>query len=178
MSRCGSRAPAGSRAVEPAAASGGGHPPRPPIPIVPFDAGAPTWLEGCLGAGAPAVEREVRAERPGPEPPLEVVDVAAAVDAGRDAAAAAAAEGVTVLIGTGGASERGDRVTEALAAAEHGPLGTLRRHGDAEIAFLCGLALGAGEHGLAYVADGSAARAGAAVAIALEPDLRPRVRNA
>ena len=177
MSRCGSRAPAGSRAVEPAAASGGGHPPRPPIPIVPFDAGAPTWLEGCLGAGAPAVERKVRAERPGPEPPLEVVDVDAAVDAGRDAAAAAAAAGVTVLIGTGGASERGDRVTEALAAAEHGPLGTLRRHGDAEIAFLCGLALGAGEHGLAYVADGPAARAGAAVAIALEPELRPRVRS-
>jgi hypothetical protein len=154
------------------------HPPRPPIPIVPFDAGAPTWLEGCLGAGVRVVEREVRAERPGPEPPLEVVDVAAAVDAGRDAAAQAAREGVTVLVGTGGSPDRGERLIEALAAAEHGPLGTLRRYGDAEIALLCGLALGAGEHGLAYVADGFAARAGAAVAIALEPDLRPRVREA
>jgi nicotinate-nucleotide--dimethylbenzimidazole phosphoribosyltransferase len=124
------------------------------------------------------VEREVRAERPPPEPPLEVVDVAAAVDAGRTAAAMAADEGVTVLVGSGGSPEHGKRLTEALAAAEHGPLGTLRRHGDGEIAFLCGLALGAGEHGLAYVADGSAAWAGAAVAIALEPDLRPRVRVA
>jgi hypothetical protein len=158
--------------------SSGRHPPRPPIPIAPFDAGAPTWLEGCLGADARIVERELRADRAGPEPPLEVVDVAAAVDAGRDAAATAAREGGTVLVGTGGSPERGERVTEALAAARHGPLGTLRRHGDAEIAFLCGLALGAGERGLAYVADGSAARAGAAVAIALEPDLRPRVREA
>ena len=89
----------------------------------------------------------------------------------------AADESVTVFVGSGGSPERGKRVTEALAAAEHGPLGTLRRQGDGEIAFLCGLALGAGEHGLAYVADGSAARAGAAVAIALEPDLRPRVRE-
>ena len=153
------------------------HPPRPPIPIAPFDAGAPSWLEGCLGAGGPVVEREVRARRPGPEPPLEIADVAGAVDAGRAAAAMAADEGVTVLVGSGGSPERGKRVTEALAAAEHGPLGTLRRQGDGEIAFLCGLALGAGEHGLAYVADGSAARAGAAVAIALEPDLRPRVRE-
>jgi nicotinate-nucleotide--dimethylbenzimidazole phosphoribosyltransferase len=85
---------------------------------------------------------------------------------------------VTVLVGSGGSRERGAQLAEALAAAEHGPLGTLRRHGDANIAFLCGLALGAGEHGLAYVAHGSAARAGAAVAIALEPDLRPRVRQA
>jgi len=154
------------------------HPPRPPIPIAPFDAGAPSWLEGCLRAGAPVVEREVRAARPGPEPPLEVVDVAAAVDAGRATAATAADEGVTVLVGSGGSPERGELVIEALATAEHGPLGTMRRHGDAEIAFLCGLALGAGEHGLAYVAEGSAARAGAAVAIALEPDLRPRVRQA
>ena len=63
--------------------------------------------------------------------------------------------------------------------AEHveaGPLGILRRQGNAETALLCGLALGAGEQGLAYVADGAAAFAGAAVAIALEPDLRPRVR--
>jgi NaMN:DMB phosphoribosyltransferase len=145
---------------------------------VPFDVGAASWLDGCLGAGAPVVEREVHAERPGGEPPLEVVDVAAAVDAGRDAAAAAAREGVTVLVGSGGSSDRGERLTDALAVAEHGPLGTLRRYGDAEFAFLCGLALGAGEHGLAYVADGPAARAGAAVAIALEPDLRPRVRKA
>jgi nicotinate-nucleotide--dimethylbenzimidazole phosphoribosyltransferase len=40
---------------------------------------------------------------------------------------------------------------------------------------LCGLALGAGEHGLAYVCDGLIATAAAAVAAGIEPDLRPRL---
>jgi hypothetical protein len=161
-----------------------GHPPRPPIPIQPFDpaAAAPgagelaTWLAGCLGPQPRVIERVVVAHRAGPEAPLPVGEVAAAVDAGRDAAAAAAGDGVTVLVGTGGAEEPAARVTTALSTLEAGPLGILRRQGDTETALLCGLALGAGEHGLAYVADGAAAFAGAAVAIALEPDLRPRVR--
>ena len=58
----------------------------------------------------------------------------------------------------------------------HGPLGALRRHGDGAIAVLCGLALGAGEHGLGFVADDAAAAAGAAVAAGVEPDLLPRLR--
>ena len=163
----------------------GGHPPRPPIPIRPFDpdAAAPgaselaAWLAGCLGPEPRVVERVVAAERPSADDePMPVGEVAAAVDAGREAAAKAAGDGVTVLVGTGGATEPAARVTSALSTLEAGPLGILRRQGDAETALLCGLALGAGEHGLAYVADGDAAFAGAAVAIALEPDLRPRVR--
>lgn len=56
-----------------------------------------------------------------------------------------------------------------------GPLGALRRVGGGELAVLCGLALGAGEHGLGYVCDGVIATAGAAVAAALEPELLPRL---
>lgn len=56
-----------------------------------------------------------------------------------------------------------------------GPLGALRRLGGGDLAVLCGLALGAGEHGLAYVCDGSIATAAAALAVAVEPDLRPRL---
>jgi nicotinate-nucleotide--dimethylbenzimidazole phosphoribosyltransferase len=64
----------------------------------------------------------------------------------------------------------------ALHAPEiRGPLGALRRLGGGDIAVLCGLALGAGEHGLAYVCDGLIATAGAAVAAAVEPALRPRL---
>jgi len=166
------------------AGASGGHPRRPPIPIRPFDDDAAAdrtdelaaWLAGCLGPEPRVVERVVVAQRPSAASPLPVDEVAAAVDAGRDAAGSAADAGVTVLVGTGGAEEPGTRVTHALSTLEAGPLGILRRQGDAETAVLCGLALGAGEHGLAYVADGAAAFAGAAVAIALEPDLRPRVR--
>lgn len=56
-----------------------------------------------------------------------------------------------------------------------GPLSALRRVGGGEIAVLCGLALGAGEHGLGFVCDGVIATAGAAVAAALEPALLPRL---
>ena len=56
-----------------------------------------------------------------------------------------------------------------------GPLGALRRLGGGEIAVLCGLALGAGEQGLAYVCDGLVATAAAAVAVGVEPALRPRL---
>ncbi len=56
-----------------------------------------------------------------------------------------------------------------------GPLSALRRLGGGEIAVLCGLALGAGEQGLAYVCDGLIATAAAALAVAIEPGLRPRL---
>jgi nicotinate-nucleotide--dimethylbenzimidazole phosphoribosyltransferase len=56
-----------------------------------------------------------------------------------------------------------------------GPPAALRRLGGGELAVLCGLALGAGEHGLGYVCDGVIATAAAAVAVAWQPALRPRL---
>ena len=135
---------------------------------------------------------------------LEVGEVAAAVDAGRALAARAAADGITVLAGDAGGREASvpaicvagaltgapparlaapdSAVGEAVAAAldrqaeqARGPLGVLRRLGDAGLAVLTGLAVGAGETGLAYVCDGLVATAGAAVAVAVEPGLRPRL---
>ncbi len=145
-------------------------------------------------------------------PALTTGAVAAAVDAGRDLAAAAAADGVTVLVGgemgianttpatcltawltgappsalvgpgTGlddaGLERKRGVVEEALALhgpGLRGPLSALRRLGGGEIAVLCGLALGAGEQGIAYVCDGVIATAAAAVAAAVEPSLRPRL---
>jgi nicotinate-nucleotide--dimethylbenzimidazole phosphoribosyltransferase len=122
--------------------------------------------------------------------------VAGAVDAGRDLAAAAARDGATVLlagaIGTGTPVAAtclaallagleppgGDEVAEELALhrpVARGPLGGLRRLGTGSIAVVCGLALGAGEHGLGLICDGLAATAGAAVAAAIEPGVRPRL---
>jgi NaMN:DMB phosphoribosyltransferase len=67
-------------------------------------------------------------------------------------------------------------LAEGLAAhGDNGPLGALRRLGDAPIAVLCGIALGAGERGLGCVCHGPAAVAGAAVAAGIEPDLRERL---
>src|SRR6185312_2217493 len=108
--------------------------------------------------------------------------VALAVDAGREVARAAAAGGVTVLIARapagrddGAARALADNLTGATEPVVNGALGALRRLGDATTAFLCGVALGAGEHGLGCVCDGLAALAGAAVAAGIEPDLRPRL---
>jgi nicotinate-nucleotide--dimethylbenzimidazole phosphoribosyltransferase len=141
---------------------------------------------------------------PRTEPALSVAEVALAVDAGRELAAGAAADGVTVLAGaaaggglvaatclaaalTGrGLDELADarirdaceRALERHPDAAEGPLHALRRLGAGDIAVLCGLALGAGEHGLGYVADGLGATAGAVVAASIEPDLRPRLRAA
>ena len=67
------------------------------------------------------------------------------------------------------------RALELARRAARGPLHALRRLGGGEIAVLCGLALGAGEHGLGYVCDGLIATAAAAVAAGIEPDLRPRL---
>ncbi len=145
-------------------------------------------------------------------PALEVGEVAAAVDAGREAAVEAAAAGVTVLIGgemgignstpaaclaawltgrparevvgpgTGldaaGVARKVAVVERALALHGpqiRGPLGALRRLGGGDIAVLCGLALGAGEQGLAYVCDGLIATAAAGLAVAVEPGLAPRL---
>lgn len=145
-------------------------------------------------------------------PALTSAEVAACVDCGRDLAAAAARDGVTVLVGgemgignttpatclaaaltgrdgaalvgpgTGldadGIARKRAVVLRALhlhAQAAHGPLGWLRRVGGGEIAVLCGVALGAGEHGLAYVCDGVIATAAAAVAVAVAPELGPRL---
>ena len=55
------------------------------------------------------------------------------------------------------------------------PLDILGRLGGGEIAVLAGLALGAGEHGLGYVTDGVIATAAAAVAVAHQPQLKPRL---
>jgi nicotinate-nucleotide--dimethylbenzimidazole phosphoribosyltransferase len=145
-------------------------------------------------------------------PALSVGAVATAVDAGRDLAAEAARDGITVLVGgdmgignttpatclaawltgrsgseltgpgTGldGAGLARKRAVIERALALHGPeirgpLGALRRLGGGEIAVLCGLALGAGEQGLAYVCDGLIATAAAAIAAAIEPGLAPRL---
>jgi nicotinate-nucleotide--dimethylbenzimidazole phosphoribosyltransferase len=131
----------------------------------------------------------------GDEPAMTVGEVALAVDTGREAAARAAGDGVTVLaggsLGSGGAVAAG-AVAAALtggraspgaperALAVHGPridgpLGALRRLGAGDVALLCGVALGAGEHGLGFVCDGIVATAGAAVAAGIEPSLRPRL---
>ena len=56
-----------------------------------------------------------------------------------------------------------------------GPVEALRRLGGGEIAVLAGLALGAGEHGLALVCDGVISTAAIAVAVRMEPALRPRL---
>lgn len=146
------------------------------------------------------------------EPALSTEEVAHAVDAGRELAGRAAADGVTVLaggemgianttpatclaawltgrdagelagVGTGldsaGLEHKRDVVRRALdlhGDQASGPLGALRRLGGGEIAVLCGLALGAGEHGLGYVCDGVIATAAAAVSVAIEPDLLPRL---
>ncbi|MGZ6709840.1 MAG: nicotinate-nucleotide--dimethylbenzimidazole phosphoribosyltransferase [Solirubrobacteraceae bacterium] len=160
-------------------------PRRPPIPIRPLDAEAmaaaraagaselAVWLAGAAG---PQVRVRIVAVAPRPwtQDPPEVPEVAAAVDEGRAGVLEAAA---TVLVVTGGDADAAARLTAALAAGPDRPLRALRRAGTHDLALLCGLALGAGEHGLAFVADGRAVTAAAQLAIALEPDLGPRVRT-
>jgi nicotinate-nucleotide--dimethylbenzimidazole phosphoribosyltransferase len=187
------------------------------LPVLAAEAGADVVL---VDAGVHGGAGDVACVRPGLAPArdlaagaaLSVGEVAAAVDCGRDLAAAAAAEGVTLLVGgdlatgaatgatclaaalTGRAGEAAawlpafggpddlerERRRAAAAIAHHapqgrGPLGLLRRLGGGEASVLCGLALGAGEHGLGVVCDGLVATAAAAVAVAIEPDLRSRL---
>jgi NaMN:DMB phosphoribosyltransferase len=150
------------------------------------------WLAGVTSAERPVVGvRRIGAssilrhspapdrDEAGAEPALTVAEVAAAVDAGRDVAAAAAAEGITVLVASAPAADDPTRALSliaTLARRDPRPLRALRCLGTEEIAVLCGVALGAGEHGLGCVCDGLAALAGAAVAAAIEPTLLPRLR--
>jgi NaMN:DMB phosphoribosyltransferase len=181
------------------------HPGRVP-PARPFDEEAAAradgaleaWVAGCTGGVPPRVV--VRAVLAGPwagraSPAAGVVrlaaggalptvaHVAAAVDAGRALAAEAAGDGVTVLvIGGDGDGAAGGRVAawlEDRAAFPdiRGPLGALWRLGSEDVARLCGVALGAGEAGLALVADGFAGVAAARLAVAVQPQLAPRVRQ-
>jgi nicotinate-nucleotide--dimethylbenzimidazole phosphoribosyltransferase len=55
------------------------------------------------------------------------------------------------------------------------PVDALAHFGGGEIAVLTGLALGAGEPGLGYVADGVIATAAAAIATAIAPELKARL---
>jgi NaMN:DMB phosphoribosyltransferase len=167
------------------------HRRRPPIPIVPVDARA---RADALASGVDeydawraSVTRSSRVLTVDGVPPdglrdeagMSVGEVALAVDAGREIVARAAGDEVGVIVARAAAGHD-DAAARALADAlvagpEHGPLGSLRRLGDATTAVLCGVALGAGEHGLGCVCDGIAALAGAAVAAGIEPDLRPRL---
>jgi hypothetical protein len=138
------------------------------------------WLAGLAAGERPRVRRvgADRDEAARAEQPLTVAEVARAVDAGRDLAAAAAAEGIAILIASGPAAHAAAArsLLAALATDPARPLRALRRRGTGEIAVLCGVALGAGEHGLGCVCDGLAALAGAAVAAGIEPTLRARLR--
>jgi nicotinate-nucleotide--dimethylbenzimidazole phosphoribosyltransferase len=143
---------------------------------------AAVWLAGVTGdPGATVRERVlvVAPELSGP-PPLSVPEVAAAVDRGRALAAAAAGDGCTVLRARGAGGDGAHALADWLRSGSDamGPLRALRRLGDEEAAVLCGAALGAGEHGLAYVYDDLAGEAAAAIAVAVEPALEPRVRPA
>ena len=174
----------------------------------------------CVDAGVAADTSELDVVRTGlapsanlaTGPALTVEQVVIAVDHGRELAAQAALDDITVLVGgemgianttpatclaawlcerdaaelvgpgTGvdAAGLERKRSVARRALALHapqidGPLAALRRLGGGEIAVLCGLALGAGEHGLAYVCDGVIATAAAAIAVAIAPDLGPRL---
>ena len=196
---CGRGAPVGAGALPVDA-----HRRRPPIPIVPVDARArdaaaargadpvAVWVAAVTGSADPPRIRTVDTSaidvlRTTLAPfrdaaGMDVAHVALAVDAGRAIAAQAAAEGAAILV-AGAPAARDDTAARALAAVltgasgpvPNGALGALRRLGDASTAVLCGVALGAGEHGLGCVCDGLAALAGAAVAAGIEADLRPRL---
>jgi nicotinate-nucleotide--dimethylbenzimidazole phosphoribosyltransferase len=83
--------------------------------------------------------------------------------------------------GVDDAGLRRKRDVIARALALHGgpvdgdPVELLRRLGGGELAVLCGLALGAGEHGLGLICDGVIATAAIAVAVELAPSLRDRL---
>jgi nicotinate-nucleotide--dimethylbenzimidazole phosphoribosyltransferase len=82
--------------------------------------------------------------------------------------------------GVDDAGLRRKRAVVERALALHKPYLTdevelLRRLGGGELAVLCGLALGAGEHGLGLICDGVIATAAVAVAVAMAPELRHRL---
>ena len=140
------------------------------------------WLAAVGGGGGELRVRVVDVDEPAGTGLLTTPEVAAAVDRGRDAAGAAAREGVSVLAARGADGEAAALARwlsgEAADTGIRGPLGALRRLGTPGLCVLTGLALGAGEHGLGYVCDGLAATAAAAVAVAAQPDAAARVRVA
>lgn len=144
------------------------------------------WVAGCIGTAPSVREHVVVADAgAGAGMPLPSVGhVARAVDQGRDRAADARAAGATVLVLRGpGDAAAVARVRAWLVGAlddpaVRGPLGALYRLGDEALAVLCGVGLGAGEHGLAVLCDGAAATAAGGLVLAVQPDLRPRVRAA
>jgi nicotinate-nucleotide--dimethylbenzimidazole phosphoribosyltransferase len=173
----------------------------------------------CVDAGVAADTSALDVVRTGLRPSANLSATAAlsredaltAIDAGRDLARQAAADGMTLVIGgemgignttpatclacwltggepaaltgpgtgldAGGVRRKAAVIERALAlhAPTTDPVDALARFGGGEIAVLCGLALGAGEHGLGLVADGLVATAAAADAVAVEPGLRPRL---
>ena len=131
------------------------------------------WLAGAAGAQV-RVRVVAVAPRAWSAAPPPVAEVAAAVDEGREGVLEANA---SVVVVTGGDGAAAVRLGAALDADPARPLRALRAAGSHDLALLCGLALGAGEHGLAFVAAGDAVCAAARLAIALEPDLAPRVRT-
>ncbi len=75
-----------------------------------------------------------------------------------------------------GVAHKAEVVRRALARDQsETALAALASLGGGEIALLTGLALGAGRYGLGYVCDGVIATAAAAIAVAIEPDLQPRL---
>jgi len=131
------------------------------------------WLAGATG-GPVRVRVVAVTPRAWAGQPPPVPEVAAAVDEGREGILKAEA---TIVVVTGGDADAAGRLAAALDADAARPLRALRHAGSHDLALLCGLALGAGEHGLGFVADGAAATSAARLAIALEPDLAPRVRT-
>lgn len=131
------------------------------------------WLAGATG-GPVRVRVVAVTPRAWTADPPPVPEVAAAVDEGREGILKAQA---TVVVVTGGDADRSGHLAAALEAEAGRPLRALRHAGSHDLALLCGLALGAGEHGLGFVADGAAATSAARLAIAIEPDLAPRVRT-
>ena len=103
---------------------------------------------------------------------------AACVAAALTGASPAAVAGRGTGLDDAGLERKQAVIARALAVhadALGAPLEVLRRLGGGELGVLCGLALGAGEHGLGYLCDGVIATAAVAVAVALQPDLRSRL---
>ena len=172
----------------------------------------------CVDAGVDADTSALDVVRTGLAPSADLTqapalsqdDVTRAIETGRDLAAKAKQDGITVLVGgemgignttpatclacwltngdphvltgpgTGldakGVQRKANVIAGALQLhAPETPLEALATVGGGEIAVLTGLALGAGEQGLGYVCDGLIATAAAAIAVAIEPGLKPRL---
>ena len=172
--------------------------------VVVVDCGVAVECPATMRVGSRRVSGDITVE-----PAMTADERDSLLAAGREVAAAAADDGVGILVG-GEMGIGNTTPAAALAAAVTGlppekvvgpgtglvdltpkvaaveaaldrsgppsePLALLAEVGGLEIAFLTGLTLGAGEHGLPYVLDGVIATAAAALAIAHEPLLADRV---